>query len=88
MWDMSQISVECQDHYTVVSGLNHRKLKDSLAEDWSLHWKSIEDCFRDIHHFDAGYKRAKGYCRADFNIQEASTIKKVNSTKDPELCFR
>ena len=68
--DMSQISVECLNHYCVVYGLNLRKLKDSVVGHWSVHWKSIEDCFRDICTFGVGYKRAKGYCRAEFDTPE------------------
>ena len=30
---------------------------------WSAYWKTIEDCFNDIHAFDAGYERANGYSK-------------------------
>ena len=74
-------------HYTIVHGLHCRKLKDSVGGYWSAHWKSMEDCFRDICTFGAGYDRDKGYCKADFNVTKPSTINEVKSTKDPELCF-
>ena len=66
----------------------HRLLKDSVVDHWSVHWKSMEDCFRDICAFGEGYKRTKGYGRAKFYAQGASKINEVKSTKDPGLCFR
>ena len=57
--DMSQISVDCLNHYTAVYGLNCRKLKDSIAGHLSVYWRSMEDCFRDICIFAAGYKKPK-----------------------------
>ena len=65
---MSKISVEALNHYTIVYSLNHREIKDSVVGCQSAHWKSIEDCFRDICIFEMGYKRAKGYWRADFDV--------------------
>ena len=53
----------------------------------SMQWRSVEDCFRDICAFGAGYKRAKGYGRAEFDAQEASTINEVKSKKDPGPCL-
>ena len=54
--DMSGISAEGRSHYTVVYGLNCRRLKNSAAEHWRTQWKMIEDCFRDIHNIGAGYE--------------------------------
>ena len=48
----------------------------------------MKDCFRDIHAFGVGFKRAKGYSRAEFNAPEASTFNDVKLKKDPGLCFR
>ena len=58
------ISAEGLNHYTVVYGINYRKLKNSIVGHWSVYWKSMEDCFWDIHAFSADYKRTKGFCRA------------------------
>ena len=85
---MCPISADDMDHYTVVYGLNSRKLRESVVGHWSVHWGSMEGFFRDIHAFGVGYKRAKGYKRAEFNSLEASIIYEVKSTKHPALCFR
>ena len=86
--DMSQISAENLNHYTVVYGLTCRRLEDGVAGHWDTHWRSMKDCFRDICALDASYKRDKGYCIAEFDNPEASTINTVKSTKDPGLYFR
>ena len=39
--NMPQISVEGMNNYTLVNGLNCRKLKDSVVGHWSAHWKSF-----------------------------------------------
>ena len=88
MSDMSQISVGNLNHYTVVYDLYCKELKDRVKEQWSAHWRSMEDCFRDIYTFGVGYNRTKGYCRADYNAPEASAINYAKSTKNPEPCFR
>ena len=85
---MSQISEGGLNHYTVMNGVNCRKVKDSFAGHWSVHYRSMKDCFNDIHIFGVEYERAKGYCKADFDSPEVSTINKVKSTKDPGLCYR
>ena len=85
---MSQILAENLIHYTVVHSLNFRNLNNSAAEHLSAYWRSMKDCLRDIHAFDVGYKRAKGYCRTDFNAPEPSTINEVKSLQDPGSCFR
>ena len=76
--DMSKISAEGLNHYTVVYCLNCRMLKDSVVEHQSAHWKLMEDCFRSIHTFGVDYGRAKGYCRADSDAPEAKSM-----TSDP-----
>ena len=43
---------------------------------WSKLQK-VEDYFSGICAFVAGYERVKGYCRADFDTPEASTINVV-----------
>ena len=47
----------------------------------------MEDCFRDICAFCAGYKRAKGYDRAEFDASKASIINEVKSKNDQGPCF-
>ena len=86
--DMSQISVEGVNHYTIVYCHNCIKLKDSVVRHCSAHWKSLEDCFTDICTSGVCYERAKGYCRADFDTPGASAINEVKSTKDPGLYIR
>ena len=61
--DMSSISVEGNNHYVVVYGINCRKLKDSIMESQSVQWRTMEECFRDSCNISAGYECAKGYCR-------------------------
>ena len=80
--DMSRILTEGLNHYTVVFGLNCRRSKDSVVGYWSIQRKIMEDCFRDIWNIGAGYKRAKGYCRAKLNTPEASIITELNTLKD------
>ena len=72
--DMSEISVEGLNQYTMVYGLNCIRLKDSVAKHWSVWGKKMEDCFKDICDIVAGYERAKGYCRGQSQSQETSTI--------------
>ena len=59
--------MEGLNHYTVVYGLNSRKFRESVMGHQNVQWRSMEDCFRDIHVFGAGYERAKYYDRAEFN---------------------
>ena len=54
--DMSSISAEGTNHYAVAYGLNSRKLKDSIAGHQSTQWRTMEECFRDIHNISAWYK--------------------------------
>ena len=86
--DMSEIGAEGLNQFTVMYDLNCRKLKDIVELHQNAHWKSMEDCFSDICTFGAGYKRAKGYCRAEFDAWGASIINEVKSTKDTGLWFR
>ena len=65
--DMSRILAEGLSHYTVVYCLNCRRLKGSVVGHPSTQWKMMEDCFRDIHNIGAGYEKAKGNCRAEYN---------------------
>ena len=88
MTDMSQIAPESFSSYTVVYGLNSKKMKDKIVGHQSTYWNSMEDCFSDIHIFGAGYEITKGYFRADFNAPEAPVINKVKSTKEPGPCFK
>ena len=48
----------------------------------------MEDCFSNIHSFVAGYEKAKGYCRADFDAPEVLVINEAKSTKEPGPCFK
>ena len=86
--DMSRISGDGLNHYTVVYGLNYRRLKDSVVGHHSTQWKMMEDCSRDICNIDAEYERAKGYYRAKLNTQEASMITEVKTTKQPGPCYK
>ena len=54
--DMAGTSVEGTSHYTVVYGLNCRKLKDSMAGHGSAQWRTMEEYFRDICNSGVGYK--------------------------------
>ena len=62
---MSRISVEGFNHYSVVYGLNFRKFKESVIGHHSAQWKAIEDCLRDIHNIDDGYKKLKAIAEPD-----------------------
>ena len=86
--DMTQIPTEGLNHYTIVYGLNSAKLKDKVAGHQSAYWNTMDHCCSDIHAFGAGYERAKGYSRADFNAPDAATISEVKSTKEPAPCFK
>ena len=55
---------------------------------WNAQRKTMGDFFRDIYNIGAGYKKAKGYCRAHFNTPEASTTTEVKTTKEPRPCYR
>ena len=44
--DLSTILAEDLNHYTVVYGLNGRRLQNSVVEHQSMQWKKMEDCFR------------------------------------------
>ena len=56
--NMSKILAGGLKHYAVVFGLDCRRLKDSVVGHQSMQWKMIEDCFRDICNFGAGYEKA------------------------------
>ena len=43
--------------------------------------KMMEDSLKDIGNIGAGYKRTKGYCRAEFNTPDISCITEVNNMK-------
>ena len=85
---MSKITAEGLNHYTMVYGLNSRKLRKSVVGHHSVLWRSIEDCFREFHAFDVGYERAKGYGRAELDTKKASTINEVKSKKDAGPCLK
>ena len=86
--DMSNISAEGLNHNTVVYVLNSRELRASVVGHCSVEWRNMGDCFRDKSAFGAGYERAKGYGRAEFNTPKASTINEVKPKKDRGPCFR
>ena len=71
---MSQISAAGLNHYTVVNGLDSRKLRESVVGHRSVQWRSMEDCFRDICASGAGHERAKDYGRVEFDALQASPI--------------
>ena len=85
--DMSRISMKGLNHYTVVYGLNYRRFKYCVAGHSSMQWTMMEDCFRDICNSGAGYERAKGYCRVEFNTPETSTITEVKTMRKPGPCY-
>ena len=87
MTSMSEILAVGLNCYTMVFGLNSNKLKDKVVGHQIASWKTMEDCFSDIHTFGAGYERAKGYCRADSDTPEALVISEVKSMKEPGPCF-
>ena len=70
MTNTSKIPTEGLNHYTMVYGLNSSKLRDKAAAYQRTQWKTIEDCFSNIHTFVAGYERDKGYCTADLMPQK------------------
>ena len=72
----------------MVYGLNSNKLKDKVEGHQSSYWKTIEDCFTNIHPFGARYKRAKAYSRADIHASEVPVINEAKSTKELKLCFK
>ena len=86
--DMSRVSAEGLSYYTVLYGLNYRWLKDSAVVHQSVQWKTMEDCFRDIHNIGVGYKRPNNSCRAAFNTPEASMVTEVETLKEPDLCYK
>ena len=86
--DLPQILLKGLNHYTIVYGLDSRKIRKSIVGHWNVQWRSMEDYFRDIHAFGAGYERAKGCGRAEYNFPEASTNNDVMSKKDPGPCFK
>ena len=69
----------------MVYGLSCRRLRDNVVGHQSAQWKTMEYCFRDICNISAGYKRAKGYCRDDFNTPESSMILRSRPQKNQEL---
>ena len=74
---MSQISAEGLNHYTLVYGMNSRKLTESVVGHWCAQFRSMEDS-SDINVFCVCHRRAKGYGRAEFDVPEASTINELN----------
>ena len=46
------------------------QFRESVAGHWNMQLKFMEDCFRDIHTFGMGYRKAKGYGRAGFDAQK------------------
>ena len=48
----------------------------------------MEDCFSDIHAFNVGYEKAKGYSKADFDAPHAPIIRQVKSIKEQGPCFK
>ena len=44
----------------------------------------MEDCYREIHNNGAGYEKAKGYCRTEYNTQETSAITEVKTMRKPD----
>ena len=85
--DMSRISAEGLNHYTVVYGLNCIGLKNSVGAHWTMQWKIIEDCFRYICNIGSRHKEPC-YCWADFNTPEASMITEVKTMKELGLCYK
>ena len=84
MTDMSEIPAEGLNHCTMLYGLNSYKLKDRVAGHQSAYWNIMVDYFSNTHTFGAGYKKAKGYSRADLDAQLAPVINKIKSTKDQD----
>ena len=84
---IAQIPTKHLSCYTVVYDLNSAKWKVKVVEYQSAYWNTMEDCFGDIHVFGAGYERAKGYSRADFDAPDALKLV-VESTKEPGTCFK
>ena len=41
----------------------------------------MEDYFRDIYNIGARYEKARGYCKAEYNIPEASVITEVKTMR-------
>ena len=83
--DMSWISAEGLNHYAMVYDLNCRRLKDSVVGQWSTQWKTMKDCFRDIHNIGTGYEKAKDYYRAKYNIPETSVITEFKTMRN-QVC--
>ena len=48
----------------------------------------MEECFRDIQNFDVRYEKAKGCCRTEFNMPEASLITEMKPIKKPGPCYK
>ena len=48
-------------------------------------YNMMEDCFRDIHNISVVYGKANGYCRAEYNISDASAILEVKTMRKPRL---
>ena len=87
MTDTSQIPAEGLNHYTVLYGLNLNKLKDKVAGHRSTYWRTMGDCFNNIHAVGSRYHIAKGYSQADCHAPEV-LINMVKSTKGPGTCFK
>ena len=58
---MSKILAEGLNHYTMVYGINSNMLKDKVAGHQSVYWKTMGECYSNIHAFRTRYERAKGY---------------------------
>ena len=86
--NMSRISVEGTSHYAVVYGLKCRKQKDSIVGHWSILWRTMEECFMDIHNISTVYEWAKGYCRAKFNTLDASCITEIKTMENTGPCYK
>ena len=85
---MSRILVESLNHYTTVYGLNCTRLNYIVMIHWKMQWKTLEDCFRDSHIIGAGFERAKGYCRANFNIPRGINDHGGQTMKETGLSYK
>ena len=86
--DISKLLAESFNHYAVVYGLHHSKLKDSFMGHHNVQWKTMEDCLKDIHNIGTGYERAIGYCRSESNTQNVSSIIEDKTMKKSGTCYK
>ena len=86
--DISRILAEGIYHYTMLYGLNSKRLKDSVVGHYSLQWKTMEEYVRHIWNIGVSYEKTKGYFSTEFNTQEASSITQVNTMKKLGLCYK